>query len=385
MKIKVERDNLLKGLETAGRFISKKTNVEMLKNIFLKASDKTLQFAGTDLSVFCKTTIDVNVEQEGEVLIPFKVVYEVVRKIPVGEEITIAKKEKEEKIKISAGHFNFTFTTVTIDDYSTFIGPEISETPTAKIAAKDLIENINKVKHAAAPTEEIAKPILASVLLERKDDEINFVALDGYRIAWAVSRAVSQNKGEDFAVAVNAKTLTEICKVLDPEKITEIYVSSKIVAFKQEGILCKAPLLGQFIAYKPLFENQFEKQEDISTIEVIKDDIIAAIERASVVALEKENNLIKLEIKGNEMVVSSDSENAIITDKVAIDHKGQDYFIAFNSKYLAEGIKYHSEKITITSLGTDTAPWVISSEEGLKTFILPVKIAAKETELKKAS
>ena len=85
------------------------------------------------------------------------------------------------------------------------------------------------------------------------------------------------------------------------------------------------------------------------------------------------------------MVVSSDSENAIITDKVAIDHKGQDYFIAFNSKYLAEGIKYHSEKITITSLGTDTAPWVISSEEGLKTFILPVKIAAKETELKKVS
>lgn len=383
MKIKVERDNLLKGLETAGRFISKKTNVEMLKNIFLKASDKTLQFAGTDLSVFCKTTInDVNVEQEGEVLIPFKVVYEVVRKIPVGEEITIAKGEKEEKIKISARHFNFTFTTVTIDDYSTFIGPEISETPTAKIAAKDLIENINKVKDAAAPTEEIARPILASVLLERKDDEINFVALDGYRIAWAVS----QNKGEDFAVAVNAKTLTEICKVLDPEKITEIYVSSKIVAFKQEGILCKAPLLeGQFIAYKPLFENQFEKQEDISTIEVIKDDIIAAIERASVVALKKENNLIKLEIKGNEMVVSSDSENAIITDKVTIDHKGQDYFIAFNSKYLAEGMKHHSEKITITSLGTGTAPWVISSEEGLKTFILPVKIAAKETELKKVS
>jgi len=382
MKIKVERDNLLKGLETAGRFISKKTNVEMLKNIFLKASDKTLQFAGTDLSVFCKTTIDVNVEQEGEVLIPFKVVYEVIRKIPAGEEITIEKREKEEKIKISARHFNFTFTTttVTIDDYSTFIGPEISETPTAKIAAKDLIENINKVKHAAA-TEEIAKPTSASVLLERKDDKINIVALDGYKTACAVS----QNKGEDFAVAVNVFALTKICKVLDPEKITEIYVSSKIVAFKQEGILCKAPLLGQFIAYKPLFENQFEKQEDISTIEVIKDDIIAAIERASVVALEKENNLIKLEIKGNEMVVSSDSENAIITDKVAIDHKGQDYFIAFNSKYLAEGIKYHSEKITITSLGTDTAPWVISSEEGLKTFILPVKIAAKETELKKVS
>lgn len=378
MEIKIERSELLRGLETAGRFVSRKPVNEILGNIYLNATSTQLELSGTDLSAFCQTIInDLEVIKEGEVLLPFRVVYEVIKKIPIGEEVLI--KRSDSKICIKAKNFEFNCTITEGLDNSIFMGPQIPETPVATIAGKDLIENINNVKDSAATDNSISRPILLSVLIERKNNELNFVALDGFRISWA---QVSQ-EGKDFSAAVNAKTVADICKILDPEKETQIYATDNIVIFKQDNVVCKAPInAGAFIDYIAVFN---ETPSEIK-IEVLKEDIIAAIERANVIASEDKNNIVKLEVTDSELKISSTTQNAVLNDKVLIDKKGGNYKIAFNALFLIDALKNHNEKIVIYSTGTNTAPWNINSEDNtLKTFVLPVKLREVEEIEEKAS
>lgn len=376
MKIKVERNQLLEGLEKVGRFVSRKPISDILKGVYIKASDSSLEFAGTDLTTYGRTILnEVDVQEEGEALIPFKLVNDVVRKLPVGEEVTVEKVEDD--IRFKAGSFNFKCRNIAIDDYSTFIGPEINQEPLAVIPAEDFIRSVDAVKDSIAGKDAI-KPILASILIERKNNFVNFVALDGFRVSWAKIKS----EGEDFSIAIDGEVLHDIIKAIDKKENVEIYANENIAMLKQKNILCKTPLQsGQFFDYKTLID----KAPKDTKIEVLKEDLIAAIDRATVVVNDK-NNLIVINVTDDEIIVKANTEITELEDKVLVNKTGNDLTIGFNAEFLLDALKYQKEKVVIRGSG-DVNAWILQGEDDdfLTEFVLPIKLQSVESQKSKAS
>lgn len=377
MEFKIEQSRLLQAMETVGRFVSSKPISELLGCVYIKAADSQLHFATTDLSTFCRTkTEEVDMIDEGEALIPHKLVNNIIKKLPHGGEITITKKEN--KVKMKARHFKFECACIETDDYSSFIGPKIEGEPVATLPAKDLIENINKVKDFVSRDSNCSRPVLYAILIEQKNGELNTVALDGYRVAWAKSAG----KNKDFEILVHNEVLNKIIKVMNPEKNIDIYTNRNIVIFQQDNIVCKTPLTeGNFIQYDKLF-----KTPDGIKIEALKEDIIMAVDRAlAITSSGKNNNLVIFDITNDDMIVSTTTDLALSKDRVLINKTGSDIRIGFNAQFLLDALKYQGEKITINSGDSSVDPWIINSDNNLKTLVLPIKLRSTDEEAEKAS
>lgn len=369
MKFKIERNELLKGLDIAGKFVPRVAVTEVLENVYIDVATDTVEFSGTNLSEYCRfKTENIEVLEEGNALVPFKLVYDVLKKIPVGEEVEVSKKENH--VFFKAGRFKFKCASIPLDDYSVFIGPEIQTELIATLSSEDFIDCINKVKDAAVYDKNTSRPILTGILLERNLDELNFVALDGFRISWATIK----NEGDNFSVVIDAQTLSRICKIIDSQKDIELFVSENFTMFKQDNLLIKTPILnGSFFNYRKVFDSTNTSIK----IEALSEDLMNAIDRAMIVVSREKNSAIILSITDEEITVSADTDVARIRDKITVSKEGDDLAIAFNANFLFDAIKYQAEKIIIKSGNSPSNPWIITGDgesEGFKTFILPVML-----------
>ena len=131
-----------------------------------------------------------------------------------------------------------------------------------------------------------------------------------------------------------------------------------------------------------LLEGEFVKYNDIlpkeSSVKVVlnRSDFMESIERASLMAKIGKNNLIKLEIKDNEMEITSKSEEGNVKEKVLISKEGNDLIIGFNSKYLIDAIKAVDDEEIKLLFNTPVSPCLIKPLEGENYIylVLPVRI-----------
>ena len=85
MKFSAPKENLLYGINAVQRAISVKNTVPILSGIYLKAKDKHLVFAATDLEIAIECTVPALVIDEGEIVLPGRYLAELTRRLPDGE------------------------------------------------------------------------------------------------------------------------------------------------------------------------------------------------------------------------------------------------------------------------------------------------------------
>ena len=129
-----------------------------------------------------------------------------------------------------------------------------------------------------------------------------------------------------------------------------------------------------------LYEDLKKKQEELqrAQIEVDKQTLQNGIERASLMAKDGNSNLIKLDVQEDILIITSNSQLGKVREEVAINLQGEEVQIAFNSRYLLEGLKnIESEEIFI-EFTTNVNPCIIKPVDGIKYIylLLPVRIAS---------
>ena len=82
MKIQVQQQDLLKGINIAQKAISQRTTIQILSGILFEAKGTTLKLTATDLELSVETTIECIVEQEGAVVINSAIIGNIIRKLP---------------------------------------------------------------------------------------------------------------------------------------------------------------------------------------------------------------------------------------------------------------------------------------------------------------
>lgn len=347
--------------------VTSKSNVPVLEGILLNCKDETLTLTGYDLEIGILRSIQVNIEEEGSIVLNAQLFGEMLRKMR-GPEVTISTDKKFMAV-ITDDETKYNILGISAEDYPST--PSFSKEGSFSISDQTLRKMINQTIFSAAQNQ-LQNPILNGSLFEMTDGTFKVVAVDGYRVA-IYKTTVDSNTSLSFVVPI--KTLNEITKLLsddDEERITKISVSKQHVVFEIGDYYIISRLLeGKYIDYHIAFP------KDISTEIIINaKDLCRSIERVSILINIKNNTPIKMSAMDGEIRLRCESTLGEGADRFAVNIKGEDVKIAFNNRYLIEALKHCEDDEVKISFNGSIQPIKITPKDGEDYIfiILPVRL-----------
>lgn len=368
MKIQVNQKTLSNHINIVQKGISPRTTLQILDGILVEAFDNRLKLTSTDLEIGIETYLDCNIIDEGSIVINARIFGDIVRKLP-DSIIDIEVKDNNINIKCEDSEFNILGNNP--GEYPTLI-PIRDENPFT--IPMDLLKTAIR-QTVFATTQDETRPIFTGVLLEINDGIASFVALDGYRLS--LRNIPVNSTGDNLKIVIPGRTLNELNKILeDEEEEIKISTSPGNVVFDLGDTIVSSRLLeGQFFNYKDII-----RQEHETRVVVDRKALQDSLERASLLAKEEKANLVKLVNTDTQMFIKSNTEIGDVNEKINIQKEGEDLNIAFNSKYLLDGIKViDSEKVELLFMG-ELNPCIMKpiNDIDYTYLVLPVRLAQAE-------
>lgn len=365
MKIICDGADLSDAVLKVSKGTSNKTTNPILEGIKVVAEEDFVTLSATDLELSIEKTIRGMVQIEGEMVVPGKFFCEYIKKLN-NEQIELSVDEK------NVLSIKYTDSVGKIQCLNATEFPQIKQLEDSQyfeMNEKDLKALISKSIYAVA-TEDV-RPILKGVKLEVTGDTITAVALDGYRLAVVKKKVVGASS--DLTCIVPARSLNEISKLLgDEDKVIRVNVGKNFMMVDIDNTKMTTRLLeGDFINYKQIIPTDFSTHLVLN-----KDQLLDALERASLLSRVDRNNLVKFEIIDKVMKLSSKSEIGDIKENITISLRGNDLNIAFNARYFTEALRATSDEFLKLEFTSAVSPCIIQPNEGdeFLYLILPVRI-----------
>ncbi len=368
MKFSCRQHELSKALNTVSKAVTSRTTIPILKGILLEVDNNTLKLSASDLDLSIEKKMHVTAEEEGSVVVSARLFNDIIRKLP-NEEIQIEEME-DKSIVIKCVASEFTIVGQAADEF-----PNISEIKEQKkiFIEKDILKDMIRKTSFSASIDE-SKGIIVGVLIEMEEESLNMVALDGFRMA--IARETMKNE-ESKKIIISARILNEINKIItENEENKEIYMiieDKKAVFLMDETKIVLRLLEGDFIKY-----NDILPKENKCKLKVNRIELMNSIERASLLAKEGKNNLIKMSVFRDKIIITSRSEEGNVKEEVFVEKEGTDLDIGFNSKYILEVLKVLNDESIIMEFNTSVSPCLIKPVEGraYEYLVLPVRISS---------
>ena len=363
MKIRCPKERLVEGLNLVGRTVSMRTSLPILECILITADENGVRLMANDLEMSIETaSLEADVEEPGNVALEARLFSEIIRKMP-GEDIEIETKENNETI-CKSGKARFNIMGMPGEEFP--VMPKIERTNGYTITAETLREMIRQTIFSVAT--EDTKPVLTGELIQHKDNALNIVAVDGFRISYRKTELPSDNP---ISVVVPAKALNELSRILPDDPCT-FYITDKRIIFDLPKFTFISRLLeGEFIRYDQIFNEDFT-----TNVTIERQAFLSGLERAILVSREHKKSPVKLEIQEQSIIITANTEMGESYDEVQADVDGSTLEIAFNPRYLIDALKAIDEERIIARFTTGLSPCIIRGLESddAKYLILPLRL-----------
>ena len=363
MKFSCEKQKLQEGVSIANKAITGKTTMPILEGIYISANNNTLTLIGSDMDVSIETKVEANIIEPGNIVVDAKIFGEIIRKLPNS---TINIETQEDLIQITCEKSTFNLVYMNAEDYPSL--PEINENISVEVPQNILKNMIKGTSFAIAQDE--TRPILQGILFEVKDKQLNLVALDGYRLA---VRSEYLDNDNNIEVVIPGKTLNEISRILeDSQDIVQITFTNNHILFNLNNTKVISRLLeGKFVNYLSLFP-----REHTILVDVKKQELQNCIERASLMSKDNNSNLIKLDFKEENAIITSNSQLGKVKEELDLNLQGEEIQIAFNSRYLLDVLKNIDDENILMEMTSSVSPCVIKCKQNnnSKYLVLPVRL-----------
>lgn len=366
MKFTCSQLSLNKAVNTVSKAVSLKTTMPILKGILLKVTDGSLILTASDLDIGIETIIPVSGTEDGTTVVNARLLGEILRKLP--NAMVSIETEERGNLKINCLGSEFSLVTLPAEEFPS-IG-EINTKRQIKLNGYALRKLIRRTSFAASIDEK--KGILVGCLISMKNDYMEMASLDGFRLALAREYIPFD---EEYSVIVPAQSLDIIEKILTDtlgENPIKMFFEEKKIAVISEDTKIIARLLeGNFIKYRDIIPASCSTR-----IVLLREELFSCLERASLFAREGKNNLIKISVEKERILINSRSEEGNINESVNAELEGNELVIGFNSKYIIDVLKVIDDQEIAIEMNSSTSAALIKPVEGdAYTFlVLPVRI-----------
>lgn len=369
MILSMNSQDLLEGLNIVTRALSPRPTKQILEGVLISAENNRVLMTCSDGSLVIEYTNTAAVQEEGQIVLPGRIFTEMIRKMPEGT-VTISEQDNRSAI-IRCMKNRSSLAIMNPAEY-----PEIKPLKSGsqiKIQQNKLKEMISHVVFAIATDE--SRQILTGSLLEVNRSEARFVALDGFRLAmYKLFQPFELPDGVELVKAViPGKVLNELTKILqDDEAFCSLLIEKNRMQCTFGNIRLSSVLLsGEYIDYRRILPSDF-KTEALAQKNSVQD----AIERASLMAREGKNNLIKMSFKKDVLKISSNAELGDVEEEMETSLNGEPIDIAFNARYITDIIRNVPDEDLCMKFNTNVSPCVVVPQQGndYLYLILPVRV-----------
>jgi DNA polymerase III subunit beta len=379
MKFTTSQSDLNTHLSFVSRAVSSRPTHPVLANVLFIADADTGEISLTafDLSLGIRTSFRADVSEGGKITLPAKLLNDIVTKINDGE-ITIAVSEASEEeehllvfLKTVSGQFQIRG--MKADEFPEL--PTVTDGETVSLPIDALTEGLKGALFAASADE--TKQVLTGVHLTKTIDSLEFAATDGHRLAVVQTPLEEADSSKGFNVTIPARALRELERMIAARSNTEsitLHVDESQVIFElDEQRLTSRKLDGAYPAYEQLIPKSFTRN-----LAIDRKQLIRCLELVAVLA-DGKNNLVKFSLDGENERLSLSVESPDLgsaKESLPAEINGESGDIAFNVKYLMDGLKALPSNDIQMQLNANTQPVIFTPLSGLKMtyLVMPVQI-----------
>ena len=363
MKFSCDKKSLSEAIAGVSRAVASANSVPILQGILIKASGFRVELTGYDMQMAITTSLTANVMMPGEIVLPSKLLGDMVRGL-AGEEIMV-----------EAGEDLNTHITSGITEYD-IMGLVAADFPDLPVPGADRVFEMDAAELASmisatiyAVSNDDKRPAHTGELFSVEEGELTIVALDGFRIALN-RRPIIADK--DISVVVPAKTASEVARLIGAAGgSVQVDASNRFVVFSGGGYTIISRLIeGEFLNYKTTIPKDMRTKAivDVSSFE-------KAIERCSIIITERVKNPLRVTFDNGDINIKCQTALGKVSDKLEANITGEKVEIGFNYRYLLDALRNAGCDQVMMEMSGSLSPIKISPPEGdeFLAMVLPVR------------
>ena len=374
MKLVCSQAELNASLQLVSRAVASRPTHPVLANVLLTADAGTgrLSLTGFDLSLGIQTSLAASVQTSGAITLPARLFGEIVARMPSDSPISLSCAEGAEQVDLTSASGTYQMRGMPADDF-----PELplaqSGTP-IRLDPEVLVKGLRGTLFASSADE--AKQLLTGVHLGLDAEGLECAATDGHRLA--VLRLENSAEGEGAVdVTVPARSLRELERLLSGrgsgEAVSLFCDRGQVVFQWADQVLTSRSLDGAYPNYRQLIPESFAR-----SLRLDRRALVSALERVAVLA-DQHNNVVKLssDPATGQLAISADAQDVGSgSESLAADVSGDPIQIAFNVRYVLEGLKAMAGERVELRCNAPTTPVVLAPQDdpAFTYLVMPVQI-----------
>jgi DNA polymerase-3 subunit beta len=364
LKATSNRTELAERLGVVARAVSTRSAVQVLLGVLLRAEAGRLHLAATDMELSLRTSLEADVADEGAVVVPGRLLLDIVRQLPEGD-VVIEHRPEEGIVHIECGTASYRVHTYAAEDFPRL--PEVETIPTHSVDRAALLDTVARVSRSASRDE--SRPVLTGILVRFEGDTLVMAATDSYRLA--VKETALEGGGLELEAIVPARALGELARLADGDSI-ELGAHENQIAFHAgDTWLTTRRIDGQFPNYKQLLPEAFEYEVPLTRSEVLE-----VVRRVSVMV--QRNSPLRLRFEEGTLTVSARTQDVgEAEESLPVPFTAAEPLeIGFNAEFLREGIESMAADEITLHLISPLRPAVIEGGDEDPTYlVMPIRLA----------
>ncbi len=362
MKITCLQENLHHGLTIVGKAVASKTTMPVLNNILLETDKGRLKLVATNLEVGITHWIDCQVEEEGAITVPAKLLTDFVADLPA-DKIEMTLDEQRHILNLDCGRYEAHIKGIDASEFP--VVPTFSNQPVAaRIAAEALQSAIAQVAFAAASDD--SRPVLTGVLIKFEREQVIMAGTDGFRLAERKVDVTNSSAAEQAPIIVPNRALTELSRIIaSGEDTVEIAITpnrNQALFHAPDVDLVSRLIDGPFPNYGQIIPGQYTSRMVVDTASILK-----AMKIASYFARDS-MNIVKLKMEpgstdgltpGTLTITANAAEAGDNQSQLDTIIEGEGGQIAFNAKYVIDVLNIITTPQVALESQSHTSPGVV--------------------------
>ncbi len=358
MKIKVNKGELLKGIQVVANVITPKNILPILSNILFETSKNKIKMTTTDLDIGISITIDAEVLEPGSITLPTKKISDIVKELPQGEILITTRKNNIVDILLESCEFKLMG--LPKEEFPKL--PEFKDKEAMVFKQEALKMMLNLTSFAVSHEE--TRYVLNGLLLEikpggdSKTTLIKLVGTDGRRLA-VVERVLETKTQKELKIIIPYKTIQEILRNLKDEGEAYLIVGHNQVFFEIDDTVIISRLIeGDFPDYKRVIPAASNVK-----IRLNREEFILALRRANLLTTQ-DFQAVKFELFKNKLVVTKSTPDVgEFKEEIPVEYSGKELVIGFNPGYLLDMLRNWKEEGFFLEVYDSEKPGVIRSQD----------------------
>src|SRR5437868_2334276 len=363
MKIVCQQQELTHKLGIVSRAVSTRATVQILSGVLLRAEGSRLHVAATDMELSLRSSLEAQVEGEGAVVVPGRLLVDLVRLLPA-DEVTLEYRAEEGVVHVTCGPSHASLHTYAAEDFPRL--PDLDAVGTFTVGRETLLETVSRVARSASRDE--SRPVLTGILVRFEQGKLVMAATDSYRLY--VKETPFAGDAPELEAIIPARALGELGRVAQSGDTVELGVHENQVVFVAGDVwLTTRRIDGQFPNYKQLLPETFEHDLTVPRAELL--DVV----RRAAVMIQRATPLQLRFADGEVTVVARTHEVGESKESMPVAYTGEPLEIGFNAEFLKEGLESIEGDDVKMKLISPLRPAILTDEADDFTYlVMPIRL-----------